>query len=382
MPIAPSGSVDVVVVGAGISGLLAAYRAASEGLEVIVLEARDRVGGRCHSMEAGGVHVDLGAAWHWEEHKRVPRILEEFSLERFRQHEPGVAIYEPQRDRPVQKFEWPDVPPPSWRVAGGAQAIANAIAAELPDAVLHLGSRVRSVDREGGEADTGAVVVSGEQEDHSFMVRADICLCAVPPRLVAHTIDFGPDLPVSIRSALRRTPTWMSHSLKAGVVYERPFWREDGLSGRIRSFAGPIGDWHDATPPSSMGDHDGASGAGALFGFGPPGAVSGVDAATVRTAIIEQLTHCFGPDAADPVAVDTHDWTADSFTTPEQGSACQGQHPEPVPELASSYWNGQLHFIAAETAQDHPGFLDGAIEAAERWDRDGGYDAVRFGQAI
>ncbi|MCA9527644.1 MAG: FAD-dependent oxidoreductase, partial [Myxococcales bacterium] len=55
---------DVVVVGAGPSGLTAAYRLRQAGLRVAVLEARDRVGGRTASAPLGdGGHADLGASW-------------------------------------------------------------------------------------------------------------------------------------------------------------------------------------------------------------------------------------------------------------------------------------------------------------------------------
>ena len=54
---------EVIVVGAGVSGLAAAAVLQQDGRTVTVLEARDRLGGRIHNVDVGGVSVDLGAAW-------------------------------------------------------------------------------------------------------------------------------------------------------------------------------------------------------------------------------------------------------------------------------------------------------------------------------
>ncbi|MEQ1735258.1 MAG: NAD(P)/FAD-dependent oxidoreductase [Rhodoglobus sp.] len=54
---------DAIVVGAGVSGLTAARLLAKAGRRVVVLEARDRVGGRVHTDRADGLVTDLGASW-------------------------------------------------------------------------------------------------------------------------------------------------------------------------------------------------------------------------------------------------------------------------------------------------------------------------------
>ncbi|MDF1663989.1 MAG: NAD(P)/FAD-dependent oxidoreductase [Planctomycetota bacterium] len=53
----------VIVIGAGAAGLTAARLLQQQGIRVLVLEARDRIGGRIHSRKVGGVAMDLGATW-------------------------------------------------------------------------------------------------------------------------------------------------------------------------------------------------------------------------------------------------------------------------------------------------------------------------------
>jgi monoamine oxidase len=56
--------VDVAIIGAGAAGLGAARMLEGSGLSVIVLEARDRIGGRAHTiMATPGIPFDLGCEW-------------------------------------------------------------------------------------------------------------------------------------------------------------------------------------------------------------------------------------------------------------------------------------------------------------------------------
>lgn len=57
---------DVIVIGAGYCGLSAARNAAIEGLRVLLLEGRDRIGGRSWSSNIGGYPFEMGGTWvHW-----------------------------------------------------------------------------------------------------------------------------------------------------------------------------------------------------------------------------------------------------------------------------------------------------------------------------
>lgn len=78
---------SVIVVGAGLSGLAAARRVAAQGREVVVLEARDRVGGRTegHVLD-DGTPLELGGQWIGPTQNRMYALVEELGLEHFRTH--------------------------------------------------------------------------------------------------------------------------------------------------------------------------------------------------------------------------------------------------------------------------------------------------------
>lgn len=98
---------DLLVVGAGLSGLQAALSAQQAGLTVAVVEARDRIGGKIWSvpLASGRGYADLGGAWvNTTLQKRVGAYVKQFKLKTVVQRLEGKAIMQ---DGPQSRFEFP-----------------------------------------------------------------------------------------------------------------------------------------------------------------------------------------------------------------------------------------------------------------------------------
>lgn len=91
---------DVLVVGAGLSGLVAARALAQRGASVLVVEARERVGGRTASLGLGHGIADLGGQWLSPTQHRLAGLAQELGVATFPQHREGKVIVAKDSERP------------------------------------------------------------------------------------------------------------------------------------------------------------------------------------------------------------------------------------------------------------------------------------------
>jgi putrescine oxidase len=139
---------DVVVVGAGAAGLAAAARLVAEGREVVVLEARDRVGGRLWNTEIGGEANELGGEWVAPYHARLHELLPELGIELFPAYRDGDDVYVDEAGRAHRHSgEDAGLSEKSERALKEADEKLDALAKELDPEAPWAHPRARELDR-------------------------------------------------------------------------------------------------------------------------------------------------------------------------------------------------------------------------------------------
>lgn len=105
-------SARVVVVGAGVAGLVAARRLYALGIEPVVMEARDRVGGRLlNDTLPGGAPIEVGGQWVGPGQDRVLALIDELGLQTFPTYVAGRHLAELRGRRTVYTGRIPRLPP-------------------------------------------------------------------------------------------------------------------------------------------------------------------------------------------------------------------------------------------------------------------------------
>ena len=348
----------VIVVGAGLAGILSAYLLEQQGQSVVLIESRHRVGGRVLSDAAhtNAPFVDLGPSWLWPSlNERLSHWTQALNLTLFPQYQQGATVVEmPNHDirRYAATF---GQEPESQRLEGGAAALVHALMARLERTQLLLNSAVTHI---GHQADGGVALTvegpQGAQQWHGASV-----IVTLPPRLLAQCIHWMPELPASLTAQWQRSPTWMAGQAKLVAAYNTPFWREAGLSGDASSRVGPLVEIHDACDASGQ--------SAALFGFvGVPAHWRAkMGEAELLQRCLQQLARLFGPQAAQPAWVQLKDWAKDPHTATPDDALPVNSHPMAQPKALPAPWEGRAFLAGSEFSDDFSGYLEGAVRSAE-----------------
>lgn len=342
---------DILIVGAGLSGLTLARTLQEQGRDVQVLEARDRPGGRILSASHKNANYDMGPAWFWQGQERMAALVREHDLTVFEQFATGNLVY--QDGSGAIRTDLAMAPMAgSLRLDGGLFPVIEAQANALGPERLHLSHMVHTLTQSPDRITAHCRNGSTDQT-----VTANQVVLAVPPR-VAAKLTFSPPLSLAVQGTIARIPTWMAGHAKLIAIYPKPFWREAGLSGDAISHLGPLGEIHDASPADAS--------AGALFGFVGVLAEDRTDQDALQAAALQQLTLLFGPKAGTPDAVLLQDWAQEPLTATRADHHPPTAHPDyGMPRALSHLWEGRLHVASSEMAATFGGYLEGALEAAE-----------------
>lgn len=449
---------DVLIVGAGAAGTTAANELRKAGLSVVVLEARDRVGGRLWTDVIDGAMLEIGGQWVSPDQDALIETIDELGLETFSRYREGDSVYvgpdgtlhrftgemfpvsaetekviaeiterldamvaEIDPDRPYahpKAAEWDSITWDAWlrqqtdddeavrnlafatgsamltkpthafsllqsllmaasagsyshlvdadfildkRVVGGLQQVPLLLAERLGDDVL-LNQPVRTLEWD----ETGVTAVTD-----SLTVRARHAILALAPVLYDR-ISFVPALPR--RQHQMHQHLSMGFVIKVHAVYDRPFWREQGLSGTAFS---PYELSHEAYDNTNHGDERGT-----LVGF-----VSDQNADDVfelpaeerKERILTSLSHYYGPEAKNPIVYYESDWGSEEWTRGAYAASFDmgGLHRYGK-DLRTPV--GPIHFACSDMAGAGYQHVDGAIRmgrlaAAQILEADRGADA-------
>jgi monoamine oxidase len=352
----PTETVDTIIIGGGLSGIYAACLLSQKNKSFVVLEARERIGGRILSREHQGFFSDLGPSWYWPSiNPKMTHLIQDLGLKGYRQFEEGMGRLQSPNGT-VHTVRGYAMEPLSWRLSGGMTALITKLSENIPENAIRLNHPVCQIEKKF----SGALVSVGELEKEPWArFSTSKIILALPPRIAAATILFDPDLSHNLTQAMLKMGTWMAGQAKFCALYEEPFWRQTGLSGQAFSECGPLGEIHD-------GSNNGQGPYG-LTGFVGIPAVQRNHQQLLTEAILSQLAIIFGKPAAQPTTFFYQDWARERFTATQFDQPPMYEHPIYHPPAGqTSIWDGTLHFAGTETADQHGGYLEGALTAAER----------------
>jgi monoamine oxidase len=337
----------VIIIGAGLTGLLLAYRLKNAGISFRVLEARNRVGGRIHTvLGAGATPVEMGATWFHYQHRHLFHLLNELKVPYYPQFMEGKAFFQATDRSPIESFLMPEQHP-SYRISGGTAHLIEKLMIRMDDNDLVLGSPVTSILYSGGKMIVKALST----------YTCETVVLTVPPRLWKESISFDPGLSDTLLETAGKTQTWMEDSVKAAVTYDHPFWRENKMSGTLFSNAGPVTEFYDHCDEKAEKF--------ALCGFLHPSCKT-LEPSERKQMIVSQLGNTFGEKAALFEDYLELDWSEENYTSASIRIPLLPHQNNGNMAYQHSRFDGRLFFGGTETSPHHGGYMEGAVYSASQ----------------
>lgn len=353
---------NIIIIGAGLSGLYLAWQLEQKlpaDSRLTILEARDRIGGRILSPQWGHStddRVDLGPAWLWPQlQPRLARLMDQLHCRSFKQFTQGNMLYESADGKP-QQHAGPSSHDQSYRLVAGTAELTNALQRQLQRSEIHLCTEVNDIDLNSGKVTASC---TADNTNKSVSYTADKIILALPLRLLAQNIHLTPQVDPALLQQWNNTATWMASHCKIVFIYAQAFWREQQLSGEVFSHCGPMSEIYDASPESES--------------FYALSAFIGLNAQQRKqlgkdeliNACQAQLKRLFGDAAQQPLKVLIEDWSESPHTTSDLDLTTPPQHPHYSAAAPRTLANERLYLAGTETAIEHGGYLEGALESAQ-----------------
>ncbi|MBW4359130.1 flavin monoamine oxidase family protein [Flavobacterium taihuense] len=339
----------IYIIGAGLTGLTIAYLLQKKGIHAQLLEANSRIGGRIETISGeSGVTIEMGATWFSQQHPSLLALLDELELPYFKQHTSGISLFETMSFVPPQKFEIPETEAVSYRLEGGSMKLINTLVAKIGLENLKKDSKVIALKLVNNQ-----IEITTEKGE---IFIADKVISTLPPHLLVQTITFDPKLPESLLQLAKKTHTWMGESIKFAVEYPTAFWKENNFSGTIFSQASIIQEMYD----HSSSDHTKF----ALKGF-LNGGTNTLSKDERKEKVIRQLIRFFGAEANNYTAYYEKVWRDEPLTFLPYEKLVMAHQNNGHAMYKNIFFEDKLYLSGSETATQNPGYMDGAINAAQ-----------------
>ncbi len=412
---------DVIVVGAGIAGLRAAHILQQNGRRVLLLEARNRIGGRIWTEDYAGLALDLGAAWihrtggnpitavanqlgatlittDYDDLKRFDASGKPLSAELNRRVEELLERYIGQARKYAENQEH------DLSLQAAVELILDASPLSTQDSrLLNYAINTTFEHEYAGDADRLSAWYFDAQEEfdgqdvilkqgyrtivdfleQNLEIRlnqavqrvaygdggvtlttaqnvwhARAALITVPLGVLQRgSIRFEPPLPAAKQQALGRVAMGLLN--KCYLVFPEVFWDDTTLLGYVGDRKGEWAEWLNL---------DALLGAPILLGFNAGKYAYGLETQSdsqIAAAAMQTLRQIYGKSIPEPLSHRITRWGSDPFSFGSYSFLAVGATPSDYDTLAQPVGK-RLFFAGEHTQRDYPSTVHGAYLSGER----------------